>query len=138
IANPTEMGIYWIDGVEVSLSHGEALRMILEKIGPELALPKDMVVNLIALAKVRKMLFEGFFLQPLPLIKAHYKDLLFINKKLNDMKTQFGEWSAEYTLLYREFGCEVLDPICANLDSEEVGKRIASFKEKLLNFKSEK
>jgi hypothetical protein len=130
LAHPEETGVYRIDGVATTLTHRQALRLILEKVGPELNLPKDAEENLIILAQNRKLLFQEFFLKPLPLIKAHYDDLLVIHKKLTELKPTM-EWTEEFGTLTREYG-DLIESVSDSTNSVELGQRIANFKAKVL------
>lgn len=130
LAKPDEMGVYFIDAVPTEMTHRDALRMVLDKARPHMILPPGTEENLIALAQNSKELFEGFFAEPLPLIKTHYRDLLAIHKMMKEVKTTFGEYSQEYNNLGMEFS-DVIDPLFLGPDPDAARARIGAFKEKL-------
>lgn len=136
LAHPDEIGIYFIDGVETKISHRTALRIVLDKVGSVMLLPADMEENLIALAQMRKALFSEFFIQPLPVIREAYGDLLAISKKMGALKKTMPDEeyleleNEEYLELEKEFNLAI-EPLFTNINVEEAIVRIAELRRKI-------
>ncbi len=127
LAKPEAIGIYFIDGVRTALSHRAALHTIVEKAQREVVLPGGTEQNLISLAENAPALFAGFFIQPLPMIKAHFPDLLEIDNKLNELQKRME--SNAHSLLVDEYDSDVLYAIYLN--AEDAPRKIMDFKAKL-------
>jgi hypothetical protein len=123
LTNPEAKGIYLIDGVKAELSHREALRIMIEKAGREVYLPADTEENLISLAQNAPALMDDFFIQPLPLIKNVYQDLLVIDKKMEGLE---GKMREEDLYLLQDKAIEVVRAI--RLNEIDAAEKVRSFR----------
>ena len=123
LTNPEAKGIYLIDGVKAELSHREALRIMIEKAGREVYLPADTEENLISLAQNAPALMDDFFIQPQPLIKNVYQDLLVIDKKMEGLE---GKMREEDLYLLQDKAIEVVRAI--RLNEIDAAEKVRSFR----------
>ena len=131
LANPEAIGIYFIDGQKVELSHRRALRIVLERAGQEVHLPSDVEKNMIALAQNASEYVGDFLMQPIPLIKQVYPDLLAIDKLLKELKDKV---SPEVLSDLKDKAEEVIDAVCVN--QEDAVKRVQEFRKELESLKT--
>ncbi|WP_420420635.1 hypothetical protein [Simkania sp.] len=82
LANPEENGIYFVNGEPVTLTHREALHLMLEAVSSTFEIPEDFEENVIALAQISPEFYDHLYMEPLPMIKQHYTELQYIAKEM--------------------------------------------------------
>jgi hypothetical protein len=129
LTTPDCLGTYFINGKETKMTHREALGMILSRVRREVDLPADVEQNLISLAPLAPELFKGFFIQPMPLIRQTYSDLLAIGKKMGEIEKSSP---TTYYVVMPELFENVADPIYYN--QEDAATKIAAFKDRVMSY----
>ncbi|MBS3903843.1 MAG: hypothetical protein KGZ39_00770 [Simkania sp.] len=135
LANPDAIGTYQVDGVERELSHREALRIVLDKVRSHMIIPENMEEDLIAVAQNSAALFEEIFIQPLPMIKAHYDDLVVIGQKMKTLKTMAEDKTIPITR-YKELDgryCDIINLFSKPSSYQEIGAAILALQGQLVD-----
>lgn len=131
IANPEAIGIYFINGQKVEISHRMALRIVLEKAGEHVHLPSDVEENMIALAQNGSEFVNDFLMQPMPLMKQVFPDLLGIDKRLKELN---GKITPDILSTLKDKAEEVIDAVCLN--KEYAAKIVQEFRAELESLKT--
>ncbi|MBS3903839.1 MAG: hypothetical protein KGZ39_00750 [Simkania sp.] len=133
LAEPNQVGTYFIDGIETSLSHLDALRIVLGKVSSHMSVPADTEENLIALAQVSTVLFDDFFISPLSIIKEHHHDLIELSKTMKQLKAEAEaddspvEFYRRVQSLAKEYDT-LIRAFCDSCNPEEIREKVKHFK----------
>lgn len=112
LSHPEEMGIYYLNGEPIEMTHREALRRILAKAAGEFTLPPDVEEGLIELAKIAPRLLKELFMEPIPFIRENYEALQKIGKMMTEARPSIeDDYDREKELYYREL-FDDYGPLC--------------------------